>query len=137
MASSKIFVPPNRLKTYTWIPRQPVMKTDSTFTTKIRLVFNCSLKTGNSVSMNESAYPRVNITGDMLKLLSFRIDDYVLLADIKKSFLMVCLELEELILLLPLGLAVLLPIFHHYFWVHFQSLHTELYTEVPCCPISL
>lgn len=65
----KIFVPPWQFKEYIWIPHRPVLKSDPTSTTKIRLVFNCSLKTSESPSLYEAAYQRVNLTNDLLDLL--------------------------------------------------------------------
>ena len=63
-------------------------------TTKISPVFNCSLNTGGSPSLNKAAYSGVNMTGDMLDLqVSFRSNKFVLLADIRKAFLMVRLAL--------------------------------------------
>ena len=91
----EIFVPPHEFDQYVWIPHRPVFKSDPTATTKIRPVFNCSLKTGLGMSLNEAAYSGVNLTGDMLQLLlSFRANNYVLLADIRKAFLMIRLKLE-------------------------------------------
>lgn len=44
------------------------------------------------VFLNEAAYSGVNLSGDMLKLLlSFRNNEFVLLADIRKVFSMICL----------------------------------------------
>jgi len=92
----EIKVLPDQFEDYTWIPHRPVFKTDPTSTTKIRPVFNCSLKIGDSVSLNEAAYPGINLTSSMLNLLlSFRSNKHVLLADIKKAFLMIRLRLES------------------------------------------
>ena len=72
-----------------------LLNIDPTATTKIRPVFNCCLKTGNGMSLNEAAYSDINLTGDMLNLLmSFRANNYILLADIRKAFLMIRLSLE-------------------------------------------
>ena len=63
---------------------------DEQTTTKIRPVFNFSLKTNAKYSLNEAAYPGINLMGDMLELLLlFRSDKYVMLADIRKAFLMI------------------------------------------------
>lgn len=53
-------------------------KNEDPSTTKICPVFNCTLKSGNSVSLNEAAYPRVNL-----------LFTTVLLADIRKALLMI------------------------------------------------
>ena len=86
----EIYVDPQRFGDYISIPHP-----DPAATTKIRPVFNCSLKTGGSPSLNEVAYSGVNMTGDMLDLLvSCRSNKFVLLADIRKTFLTVRLALE-------------------------------------------
>ena len=91
----EIFVSVHEFGNYVWIPHRPVVKCDPTATTKIRPVFNCSLKTGNGMSLDEAAYSGINLTGDMLNLLmSFRANNYILLADIRKAFLMIRLSLE-------------------------------------------
>ena len=40
-----------------FIPHRPVIEMDDLTTTKIRPVFNCSLKDGKSPSLNEMAFP--------------------------------------------------------------------------------
>ena len=72
------------------IPHRPVFKTDEQTTTKIRPVFDCSLKANGKYSLNESAYPGINIMGDMLALLQLlRIIKSLMLGDIIKAFLMI------------------------------------------------
>ena len=41
----RIEVDPQKYADYTWIPHRPIIKTEQQVTTKIRPVFNCSLKT--------------------------------------------------------------------------------------------
>lgn len=61
----------------------------------MRPVFNCTYKQKKIQSLNEAAYPRVNLMGDMLELLiHIRANKYVLLADIRKAFL-IHLALEK------------------------------------------
>ena len=87
------FCPPSRYGRHVWILHRPVFKDETTTTTKIQPVFNCSLKVGGGVSLNEAAYPGVNLTGDMLNLtLLFRTNKYTLLGDIRKAFLMIRLS---------------------------------------------
>ena len=75
---------------YTWIPHRPIFETEQQVTTKIRPVFNCSLKTHNSPSLNEAAYPGVNLMTDMTKLLLyFRSNKFAMISDIRKAFLMI------------------------------------------------
>ena len=90
----QIQVSPENLKNYKWIPHRPIYREENQVTTKTRAVFNCSLKTGNGYSLNEAAYPGVNLLADMIELmLLFRTDDFVFLADIRKAFLMIKLKL--------------------------------------------
>ena len=51
-----------------WIPHRPVVKTDPLTTMKVRPVFNCSLKVRGKPSLNEAAFPGIDI---MAKLLIF------------------------------------------------------------------
>ena len=80
-----------------WIPHRPIVRTDPLVkTTKIRPVFNCSLKTGGSPSLNEVAFPGVDLLNPLLGLLQhFRTNQYVLLADLKKAFLNIFLSSSE------------------------------------------
>ena len=78
---------------YKWIPHRPIFKTDEQCTTKIRPVFNCSLKTGGRPSLNEASYAGINLMADMLELLMlFRTNKHVLLGDLRKAFLMIKLK---------------------------------------------
>ena len=52
----EISVPPKWFKEFIWILHRPISKSDPTSTTKIRPVFNCSLKIGDSPSLNEATY---------------------------------------------------------------------------------
>ena len=79
-----------------WIPHRPVIRTEANVTTKIRPVFNCSLKMGKSPSLNEAAFPGIDLMNNLLSLLLyFRSNFYVLLSDIAKAFLQICLASEE------------------------------------------
>ena len=52
----EINVSPSSYDDYTWIPHRPVIRTDEQVTTKIRPVFNCSLKTNKELpSLNPQA----------------------------------------------------------------------------------
>ena len=89
-------VSPQDYENYTWIPHRPVIKTEEQITTKIRPVFNCSLKTAkDSPSLNEAAYPGIDLMSSLLKLmLAFRTNKYTMLSDIKQAFLMIRLKNE-------------------------------------------
>ena len=76
----RIEVSPDKFSKYIWIPHRPVIKMDEQSTTKIRPVFNCSLKTRGSCSLNEASHPGIKLINDMLNLLLlFRTNKYVLL----------------------------------------------------------
>ena len=92
----RIDVQPKDFDNYVWIPHRPVLKDEANVTTKIRPVFNCSLKTNNAPSLNEAAYAGINLMGDIVKLsLYFRSNETVLLSDIKQAFLQIMLAKEE------------------------------------------
>ena len=79
-----------------WIAHRPVIRTEANVTTKIRPVFNCSLKMGKSPSLNEAAFPGIDLMNNLLSLLLyFRSNFYVLLSDIAKAFLQIRLASEE------------------------------------------
>ncbi|KAF0288908.1 hypothetical protein FJT64_012796 [Amphibalanus amphitrite] len=79
-----------------FIPHHPVVKTDAQTTTKIRPVFNCSLKIGDRPSLNEACFRGVDLLNDLVTLLMrFRTNKHILLADIEKAFLQIYLKYEE------------------------------------------
>ena len=80
---------------HVWIPHRAVLKSDNKATTKLRVVLNCSMKVGDAPSLNEAAYPGVNLLNDLLKLLiKCKSDDYLVISDVKSAYLMVKLKLE-------------------------------------------
>ena len=92
----KIRVEPKDFDNYVWIPHRTILEEEANVTTKIRPVFNCSLKIGNAPSLNEAAYAGLNLMGDIVKLsLYFRSNDTVLLSDIKQAFLQIMLARKE------------------------------------------
>ena len=92
----RINVDPKDFEKFIWIPHRPVFKDEVNVTTKIRPVFNCSLKTNKAPSLNEAAYAGINLMGDIVKLsLYFRSNDLVMLSDIKQAFLQIMLAQEE------------------------------------------
>ena len=85
-----IEVSPDEFNNYIWIPHRPVIRTETQVTTKIRPVFNCSLKTQGRPSLNEASYSGINLMGDLFKLLLlFRSNKFVIVSDIRKAFLMI------------------------------------------------
>ena len=92
----KVEVDPNTFDKHIWIPHRPIVKTEPNTTTKIRPVFNCSLKTKNGPSVNDAAYAGVNLMSDLTKLmLYFRSNDLVMVSDIKQAFLQIMLAKDE------------------------------------------
>ena len=80
----------NRVPGQIFIPHRPVIKMDGLTTTKIRPVFNCSLKVGKVPSLNEAAFPGIDLMNNLLSLLLyFRTNNNVVLADIMKAFLQI------------------------------------------------
>ena len=64
--------------------------------TKIRPVFNCLLKNKGSCSLNEAVYPGINLLSDLLKpLLFLKTNKHVMLANIRKAFLMIRLNSKK------------------------------------------
>ncbi|KAL7631639.1 UNVERIFIED_CONTAM: hypothetical protein RMT77_018057 [Armadillidium vulgare] len=81
---------------YIWIPHRPIIKTQAQVTTKIRPVFNCSLKIGDSPSLNQASYPGIDLLASLFRLLlQFRTNKFVVMADISKAFLQIRLKLER------------------------------------------
>lgn len=74
-----------------WVPHRPLIKMEKQVTTKIRLVFNCSLKKNKELPfLIEGAYPEIDLMGSVLKLsFYFRTNKgVILLSFIKQAFLM-------------------------------------------------
>ena len=88
---------PKNPNKHVWIPHRPIVRNDPLVkNTKIRPVFNASLKVGNSPSLNEAAYPGKNLLNELLSLIQyFRTNNFVLLADIAKAFLNIYLKKES------------------------------------------
>ena len=87
----RIDVYPDDFNKYIWVPHSPVIKKDPVCTIKIRSVFNYSLRMESRPSLNDYLYPRINLFTDMRDLLlTFRCNHFVLVADIRKPFLIVC-----------------------------------------------
>ena len=89
-------VSPEDYNKFIWIPHRPVIKSDEQCSTKMRPVFNCSLKVNGAPSLNEAVYPGINLMKNLLDLmLYFRSNKFVFLADIRKAFLMIKLRSEK------------------------------------------
>ena len=81
----EVKVNPSDYDNHIWIPHRPIIRTEEQVTSKIRPVFNCSLKSDKALpSLNEAAYPGIDLMGSILKLLFyFRTNKTVMLSDIK------------------------------------------------------
>ena len=81
------------IKDHVWIPHRPVVKNCDQVTTKLRIVLNCSLKIGDSPSLNEAAYKGIDLVNNLLELLlKIRNGNYLVMSDIKQAFLMIKLS---------------------------------------------
>lgn len=77
-----------------YLTHRGVFREDS-LTTKLRIVFNCSLKDKNKISLNDCLVQGPNMINDLVKvLLNFRLGKYAIVSDISKAFLRIQLKLE-------------------------------------------
>ena len=91
----KIVVHPSQYSNYVFIPHRAVVKTEQQVNTKLRIVFNCSLKIGGAPSLNQASYPGIDLMASLFRLLcSFRSSKYVIIGDIAKAFLQIRLKSE-------------------------------------------
>ena len=89
----EFFCDPKHFSNFIWLPHRPVYKNDDQATTKIRAVFNCSLKTSDKPSLNEASYQGINNMQCMLMLIMlFRTNKFVLLGDLRQAFLQIYLK---------------------------------------------
>ena len=89
---------PFDIKNHKFITHRPVVRLndDLVTSTKIRPVFNCSLKIGKSPSLNQAAVPTPDLMNSLLfLLLHFRQSKFCLLADLEKAFLQLKLKSLE------------------------------------------
>ena len=57
-------------KDHVWVPHRPVIREDPLVkTSKVRPVFTCSLKSGNAPSLNEAAFPGIDLMKPLLGLV--------------------------------------------------------------------
>jgi hypothetical protein len=74
-----------------YIPHHCVVKDSKT--TPIRIVFDCSAKTGDNLSLNDCLQTGPCLINEMVEvLLRFRAYKYACVSDIEKAYLMVYLE---------------------------------------------
>ena len=84
------FTPSN----HKWIPHRAIVREDPLVkNTKIRPVFNCSFRTKNFPSLNQAAFPGIDMLNNLQKLLlQCRANKYFFMADIQKAFLNIFLK---------------------------------------------
>lgn len=81
---------------FVFVPHRAVVKQTVQSTTKVRPVFNCSLRSSGQPSLNDAAFVGENLLEEMFSLLlRFRCHRFVILADIKQAFLQIRLKSEE------------------------------------------
>ena len=60
----RLKIQPEEFRKFIWIPHRPVIKNTEQVITKIRPVFNSSLKTHGNYSLNEAAYPGIILSNN-------------------------------------------------------------------------
>ena len=80
MKSLRLKIQPEKFEKFIWIPHRPVIKNTELVTTKIRPASSYSLKTLANYSLNEAAYPGINLIKILLK---FRMNKFVMLVDMR------------------------------------------------------
>ena len=92
----RLMIVPEENGNFIWILHRPVIKNTELVTTKIRPVFNCSLKAHSNYSFNEAVYPGIILTNNLIEiLLKSRTNKFVMLREIKKAILMIRLKTER------------------------------------------
>ena len=91
----KMEIRPQDYHKYIFIPHRAVLKQEAQVTTKLRVVFNCSLKVGGAPSLNQASYGGIDLLSSLFGLLlGFRTNKYVIIGDIKAAFLQIKLKDE-------------------------------------------
>ena len=77
------------------MPHHPVIRPEK-LTTKIRMVFGASSKSGGEKSLNECLYPEPSLTAELFGvLLRFRVFNVVVVGDIENAFLQINLNSDD------------------------------------------
>lgn len=78
-----------------YMPHHPVIKPSST-TTKVRVVFDASMKTSSGSSLNDVLMVGPTVQSDLLSImLRFRLQKYVMIADIAKMYRQINVDLSD------------------------------------------
>ena len=92
----QIDLPHPNSKAHIFLPHRAVIKTQEQVTTKVRPVFNASLRVNGNPSLNDASYKGPNLLNEISSLvLRFRSNKYVLLSDIKQAFLNIFLKTDQ------------------------------------------
>lgn len=75
-----------------YLPHHGVLK-ESSLTTKVRIVFDASMKSSNGLSLNDTLHAGPTLQNDLFSIVCrFRTHQYVISADITKMYRQICLE---------------------------------------------
>lgn len=75
-----------------YLTHRGVYKGDS-LTTKLRIVYDCSLQDSNKISLNDCLVQGPNLVNDLVKvLINFRLGKFAIISDISKAFLKINLK---------------------------------------------
>ena len=78
-----------------FIPHHPVIKNEENVTTRIRIVLNCSMKVDKNPSLNEAAFPGMDLLGSLFCiLLKIRSNNFLVISDIRQAFLQIKLSTD-------------------------------------------
>ncbi|XP_064475845.1 uncharacterized protein LOC135389743 [Ornithodoros turicata] len=78
-----------------YMPHQAVFR-ESSSTTKLRVVFDCSSSYGNAKSLNDCLESGPNLNPDVVELLlNFRLNKIALVADVEKAFLQIQVKEDD------------------------------------------
>ena len=78
-----------------YLLHNPVIRPEK-LTTKMRVVFDASSKSGGEKSLNECLYPGLSLTAKFFGvLLRFRVFNISVVGDIEKAFLQISLNLDD------------------------------------------
>ena len=85
---------PTKGKVIHYLPHHAVFK--DSVSTPLRIVFDCSSKNGNKLSLNDTLLSGPSMVPELTKvLMRFRTDNYAITSDIKRAFLNIALAEED------------------------------------------
>ena len=79
---------PSCYEGYVWVLHRPVFRTEGKSTTKVQPNFNCPLKKGTKLSLNEAAHSGIELMFRLLDLsIKFHSNNFFLAGGYKTGFL--------------------------------------------------